>query len=405
LVLAFYISFAREFIMLTTNNKKRNSFDVNNFNVDKVANGNNKKAKYDVSSVPIVQFGTYKIKGPECYQACLTALKLGYKGLDTASVYANEKEVGQAIQDSGVDRKEIFVQTKLWRSFTGKNPKNGKPKCDPELRKSLKQLGLAYVDMWLMHWPGPGRHLNYPPVKMGMDRPKFVKDKTKIPKSKTGVSQEMVPEDWTPAMRLETYADMAANVGPAGSGKPVRAAGVCNFSPRQLKELLEFCDTNGVVRPALVQNECHPLLQAREVRKICQEEGIVFQAYASLGAGQLGLLEKLVVKQVASRRGVTEGQVLLRWAVQGGCTVLPKSVREERMKSNLDVLDWKLEKEDMEMLDGMEEGIQGPNTIVGEDGSTELVPRFNSNGFSSEKGVQGQNTMVGWLREHDPDFY
>lgn len=361
--------------MLTANNKKRNSFEVNNLNVD---NGNIKKAKYEITSdsnsmqmnngasVPTVQFGTYKIKGEDCYKSCLSALKIGYKGLDTASVYDNEVEVGKAIADSGLDRNDIFVQTKLWRSFTGKNPKNGKPKCDPELKKSLRKLGLTYVDMWLMHWPGPGRHLNWPPVKMGMDRPKVVKDENKA---------KMVPLDWTPTLRLDTWADMAANVGPAGSGKPVRAAGVCNFSPRQLKDLLEFCDKNDVVRPALVQNECHPLLQAREVRKICEEEGIVFQAYASLGAGQLGLLEKLAVRQIASRRAVTEGQVLLRWAVQGGCTVLPKSVREERMKSNLDVLDWKLEKEDMEMLDNL------------------------------EKGIQGQNTMVGWLREHDPDFY
>jgi len=313
--------------------------------------------------VPIVQFGTCKLKGPDCYKACLSALKLGYKGVDTASIFNNEKEVGKAIADSGLDRKDIFVQTKLWRSFTGKNPKNGKPMCDPELRKSLKLLGLTYVDMWLMHWPGPGRHLNYPPVKSGMDRPKVVKEENK---------DKMVPLNWIPTMRLDTWADMAANVGPAGSGKPVRAVGVCNFSPRQLKELLEFCDKNGLVRPALVQNECHPLLQAREVRKICKEEEIVFQGYGILGAG---LEEKPLVREVAIRRGRTQEQVLLRWAIQGGCTVQPMSVGEERMKSNLDVLDWKLEKEDMEMLDGC------------------------------EKGIQGQNTMFGWVKEHDPDFY
>ena len=114
--------------------------------------------------MPVVQFGTYKMKGEECYEAVLAALRAGYRGLDTATVYDNEKEVGRAIADSGVDRSEVFVQTKLWRSFVGPG-KNGKPKCDAELRKSLRKLGLARLDVWLIHWPGPGRHLNYPPVR------------------------------------------------------------------------------------------------------------------------------------------------------------------------------------------------------------------------------------------------
>ena len=134
-----------------------------------------KRAKFDsqdqtfcLSSgqkMPVVQFGTYKMKGEECYQAVLAALKAGYRGLDTATVYDNEKEIGRAIVDSGVDRGEVFVQTKLWRSFMGPGAKNGKPKCDAELRKSLRKLGLTRVDVWLIHWPGPGRHLNYPPVR------------------------------------------------------------------------------------------------------------------------------------------------------------------------------------------------------------------------------------------------
>ena len=114
--------------------------------------------------LPVVQFGTYKMKGEECYQAVLAALKAGYRGLDTATVYDNEKEVGRAILDSGVDRSEVFVQTKLWRSFVGPG-KNGKPRCEAELRKSLRRLGLDRIDVWLIHWPGPGRHLNYPPVR------------------------------------------------------------------------------------------------------------------------------------------------------------------------------------------------------------------------------------------------
>ena len=133
-----------------------------------------KRAKFDsqdrtfcLSSgqrLPVVQYGTYKMKGEECYQGVLAALKAGYKGLDTASVYDNEKEVGRAIAESGVARGEVFVQTKLWRSFVGPG-KNGKPRCEAELRKSLRRLGLDRIDVWLIHWPGPGRHLNYPPVR------------------------------------------------------------------------------------------------------------------------------------------------------------------------------------------------------------------------------------------------
>ena len=154
-----------------------------------------KKCKIDLSTrtftlssgqnMPVVQFGTYKMKGDECYKAVLAALRSGYRGLDTASVYDNEKEVGRAIADSGVPGDQVFVQTKLWRSFVG-NGANGKPKCDAELRKSLKKLGVPKIDVWLMHWPGPGRHLNYPPVRSGMARPKV-----ELPhnKDKVGISR------------------------------------------------------------------------------------------------------------------------------------------------------------------------------------------------------------------------
>ena len=132
--------------------------------------------------LPVVQFGTYKMKGEECYQAVLAALRAGYRGLDTASVYDNEKEVGRAIADSGLQPGDVFVQTKLWRSFVGPG-KNGKPKCEAELRKSLRRLSVERVDLWLIHWPGPGRHLNYPPVRSGSDRPK-----TELPANQEKVS-------------------------------------------------------------------------------------------------------------------------------------------------------------------------------------------------------------------------
>ena len=117
------------------------------------------------------------------------------------------------------------------------------------------------------------------------------------------------------------------------------------------------------------------MLQAREVRSLCAEEGVAFQAYASLGAGALGLMDHTTVKKVAKEAGCTEAQALLRWGLQSGCLVLPKSAKEERIRANLDVLSFKLEEGQMNELNAL------------------------------ECGVKGQNTMVGWLRELDPDFY
>jgi len=311
--------------------------------------------------IPTVQFGTYKLKGAESFQATLSALQHGYKGIDTATCYDNEKQVGEAIAASGVKREDLFVQTKLWRSYSGIDPKSKKPRCDTWLRKSLKLLGIGKLDLWLMHWPGPGRHLNYPPVKMGMERPKQVKPEN---------ADRMAPLDWTPSMRLETYSLMAKHVP-----ESVSALGVCNFSPRQLTELLAYCKNNHLPRPVVVQNECHPYLPAREVRAICRENGIVFQAYASLGAGLLPLLQDSTITSIAARHAVTPGQVLLRWGLQQGVALLPKSCRAERQKENLKVWDFSLSAEDLALIDKL------------------------------DKGEESQNTMAGWLREHDPDFY
>ena len=180
----------------------------------------------------------------------------------------------------------------------------------------------------------------------------------------------MVPLNWTAQLRLETYREMSKFVG-----REVGSLGVCNFSHRQLVELLQFCDTERLPRPTVLQNECHPLLTAEKVRTLCQQEGIVFQAYASLGAGALGLLDHVTVSSVAESHGVSPAQVLLRWAVQHNCAVLPKSANQDRIKTNLQLWDFSLSDSDMRSLDGL------------------------------DRSSEGQNTMVGWLREHDPDYY
>ena len=138
----------------------------------------------------------------------------------------------------------------------------------------------------------------------------------------------MVPLNWTAQTRLETYREMSKFVG-----QEVGSLGVCNFSYRQLVDLLQFCDQENLPRPTVLQNECHPLLTAGKVRRLCHQEGIVFQAYASLGAGGLGLLESQTVSSIAKSHEVSPAQVLLRWAVQNNMAVLPKSSKQDRIKS------------------------------------------------------------------------
>lgn len=328
--------------------------------------------------IPVIQLGTYRMKKP--LGPCKNALSIvdvrdqvySYGGLDTASIYNNEDGVGQAVRavaNKGPrTREEIFVQTKLWRSQQG-NGSNGKPKVAAALRASLRKLGLEYVDLWLMHWPGPGRHLSKPPVRkcttdagwQSMKREEIV-----------GNDEITVPKDWTPAMRLQTWKEMAELTG---KDKSVRAIGVCNFSERQLTELLAFCDKEKIIKPAVVQNECHPHLPATKVRKLCTEHGIVFQAYSSLGAGSSSLMNAKEVTRIAKKCAKTPAQVLLRWAVQHGLTIVPKTTSKDRLTENARIFDFELSTDDMTALDNL---------------STVEV---------------SQNTMFGWRREFDPDHY
>eukprot|EP00658_Telonema_sp_P-2_P025477 TRINITY_DN20263_c0_g1_i1.p1 TRINITY_DN20263_c0_g1~~TRINITY_DN20263_c0_g1_i1.p1 ORF type:complete len:347 (-),score=78.32 TRINITY_DN20263_c0_g1_i1:76-1116(-) len=312
--------------------------------------------------IPTLQFGTYRLKGPACTVACVAAFQAGYRGVDTASIYNNEKEVGAAIRQSNMDRGDVFVQSKLWRSHQG-----SAKVVRSSLKRSLSQLGLEYLDLWLLHWPGPGRYLNKPPVRKAK-----AWWRSTARERIEGNDGARVPAEWTAHTRLETWSLMADQVA-AGT---VRHIGVANFSAPQLRELLEFCDRESVQPPAVVQNECHPYLNAQEVRKLCHDRGIQFQAYSSLGSGAgIGLMDDPVVVQIAQAHRKTAAQVLLRWAVQHGCAVIPKASSVERICENSEVLGFELERKEMEALD-----------------------RLN-------RGEERQTTMATWLREFDPSYY
>jgi len=249
-------------------------------------------------SIPTVGLGVYQSgRGDETKQAVKMALAAGYRHVDTARIYGNEADVGAAIRESGVKRDEVFVTTKLWNSDQG---------YDDALRafdKSLEKLGTEWVDLYLLHWPVPGKRL----------------------------------ESWRALEKLHAE----------GRAKSI---GVSNFMVSHLRELLGVAK----VKPDVNQIEVSPFLQQREVRAECAEEGIVVEAYSPLTQGQK--LGHPVVKDVAKAAGRTSAQVLLRWAAQKGMVVLPKSVRDERIRENAAIFDFELGAAELGKLDGLEEG-------------------------------------------------
>ena len=252
-------------------------------------------------SLPLVGFGTYKLKDASARQACEQALRAGYRLIDTAQIYGNEREVGAALAASGVARDEVWVTTKVWRSA------HGAERTVKSVRKSLRALGCGRIDLLLIHWPGPKRGW---PLKRGT----------------------VCPPEWTPDLRVT--GTWRAMEGLVREGL-VRHIGVANFSVRQLRQLLAACK----IRPCVNQVELHPLLQQRHLVEFCAAEGVAVQAFASLGSGDnaAGHAEMLALPAVAAAakaHGTTPAQVLLRWATQQGVHVIPKSASRKRMVEN-----------------------------------------------------------------------
>ncbi len=249
--------------------------------------------------IPRLGLGVFRTeRGDETREAVAAALKAGYRHVDTARIYGNEEDVGEAIRASGLPRETIFVTTKLWNDDQG---------FEGSLRAfegSLRRLGLDYVDLYLIHWPVPGRRL----------------------------------ESWRGLEKL------------LADGK-VRAIGVSNFLPRHLDEL---CERARVV-PAVNQVELSPFLQQRELREYCARKGIAIEAYSPLTKGRR--LSHPVLQEVARQVGRTSAQVLVRWCLQSGLIVLPKSARQERVRENAAVYDFELSPAQMQALDGLEEDL------------------------------------------------
>ncbi|KAF7657340.1 hypothetical protein LDENG_00027610 [Lucifuga dentata] len=262
--------------------------------------------------MPILGLGTYKLRGTdEVYQAVDASLAAGYRAFDSAAIYQNEANLGRALKELlpkyGLTREDVFITSKL-------GPKDQGVKAMEAALLSLSQLDLGYIDLYLIHWPG---------------------------------TQGLVVNDQrNPENRAQSWAALEElHV----QGK-LKAIGVSNYTPRHMKELMQSCK----VPPALLQVEFHPQLCQTELRRVCKEQGVCFQAYSSLGKGEL--VNNPVVMEVAKSCERTPAQVLLRWAVQQGVPVLPKSSKPDRIKANTQLFDFTLSDSDMDRLSALDCG-------------------------------------------------
>jgi 2,5-diketo-D-gluconate reductase A len=255
--------------------------------------------------IPQLGFGVFQIPPDETVKATTTALEVGYRHIDTAQMYGNEREVGIAVRESGIPRGEVFVTSKL---------NNNRLERDDILRSfdtSLADLGFEYLDLFLVHWPLPG------------------------------VSDYVAR--WK-AME-EIYA----------SGR-VKAIGVSNFQPHHLRDLFAASE----VRPAVNQIEVHPYLSQDEVRAFGAEHGIVTEAWAPIAKGKVA--DDAVIQGIAAQVGRTPAQVTLRWHVQRGDVVFPKSVKRSRMEENFAIFDFELDGSQMAAISALDRGERtGPN--------------------------------------------
>ncbi len=249
--------------------------------------------------IPQVGLGVWQSpRGAGTRDAVRTALELGYRHVDTARVYGNEADVGEGVRQSGVPREQVFVTTKLW------NDDHGYDEALRALDASLARLGLDYVDLYLIHWPVPGKRR----------------------------------ESWRALER-------------AFAGGKARAIGVSNYMEHHLKELLG----EAKIAPHVNQIELTPFLQRRETTALCAKHDIVVEAYSPLTRGQRLADPAVVAAARATKR--TPAQVLLRWNVQHGHVVLPKSVHRERIAENAAIFDFTLDAPTMAALDALEENL------------------------------------------------
>lgn len=255
----------------------------------------------DGNRIPQLGLGTWPLDDEQVAAAVVHAVEAGYRHIDTAVKYGNERGVGNGIRASGVDRSELFITTKLDGEFQGHD------RAVAGLDGSLKRLGLDYVDLLLIHWPLPGR--------------------------------DQYVSTWQTFERLQAQ------------GK-VRSIGVSNFKPAHVERLMAETD----VVPAVNQIQLSPAITRTAEREFHARHGIVTESYSPLGGSGAGLLGAPILTQLAEKHGKTPGQLVLRWHIQNGLVTIPKTASPERMAENLDVFDFALDPQDLAELSILDEG-------------------------------------------------
>ncbi|MGG0844829.1 aldo/keto reductase [Peribacillus simplex] len=245
--------------------------------------------------MPQLGFGVFKVKnGKETVESVKKAIQVGYRAIDTAAIYENEEGVGQAIRECGVPREELFITSKVW------NTEQGYDTTLQAFDDSLNRLGLEYLDLYLIHWPGKDKYL----------------------------------ETWRALEKL--YKD----------GK-VKSIGVSNFHVHHLENLL----ANSEVKPVVNQIELHPLLTQLEIRDYCAKHEIKVTSWSPLGRGNL--LEEPTINHIAKKHGKSSAQVLIRWHLQHDLVVIPKSITPSRIEENAQVFDFSLSLNEMNQIDAL----------------------------------------------------
>ena len=239
--------------------------------------------------MPMAGIGTFLLSPDEAEASVLAALEDGYRLIDTANAYVNEKAVGRAMKKSGLKREEIFLETKLWPSFY---------EDDNAVDKTLERLGTEYIDLLLIHQPAGNYVAGYRQME-------------------------------------KAYKE----------GK-VKVIGLSNFNQAQIEEILGLCQ----VKPAVLQTEVHPYFQEQELKQFLSQEGMVIQAWYPLGHGDKALLEEPLFTELGKKYGKTNAQIILRWHIQDGNIVIPGSKNPAHVKDNFDLFDFSFTEEEMEKI-------------------------------------------------------